>query len=247
MLHRGFFTLCPKLFGVALGLLLVLNPAGAEAASDDAVRATVVDYVWQFYADSLGPTAREDVDIRPGNLDPRLNLAECDTPLVSEMSSPEPLAANLTVKVQCTGSKPWTIYVPVKVDRFARVVVAGRNLARGTVLSEADITVARMNIAQAGTGYLEDPVEVLGKELQRSLRLGNSVQHASLREPTVIRRGDSVEVTAISGGIAVAARAEALSHGRLGERIKVKNARSKRVVEATVTGPGAVAISLSGL
>jgi flagella basal body P-ring formation protein FlgA len=58
-----------------------------------------------------------------------------------------------------------------------------------------------------------------------------------------VRRGEVIELTYVSPGLALSARARALGNGGVGETIRLVNLQSNRTVEATVTGPGAAAVN----
>ncbi len=65
-----------------------------------------------------------------------------------------------------------------------------------------------------------------------------------LEQAEVIRKGDQVVITARSGGLSVRMPGEALAKGGLTEQIRVRNLNSKRVVKATVIGPGQVEVPM---
>ena len=70
-----------------------------------------------------------------GSLDSRLKLAACDQPLAT-YDSPNGLNGGRgVVGVRCNGSKPWKIYVPVRIALMESVVVSRRAIVRGQELS----------------------------------------------------------------------------------------------------------------
>lgn len=193
----------------------------------------------------------EYVGIEPGNLevavsnlDARLRLNKCSAPLRQEITSPRPFGSNLSVKVNCDGAKPWTIYVPARVDVYAEVVVLARSLNRGTVITEDDVVLKRMNIAQAGFGNIRDLSQVVGMELKRRLQAGEPVRLSHVKLPQVVRRGDKVTLEAATGSILVITNGTALANGQVGDQIQVRNEKSKRVVDAEVIAPGKVRVTL---
>ena len=56
------------------------------------------------------------LSVKAGHLDSRLRLAACDAPLEAFQPDGGRTLGSTTVGVQCAGSKPWTLYVPVKVS-----------------------------------------------------------------------------------------------------------------------------------
>lgn len=237
MIYRGFFSLWI--------FCLAALAAASNEVDKKAIAAEVKEHVKQLYvAQYTAEELQQRVEILPSNLDNRLRLKACDQPLSKSISSPQALAHNITVKVSCQGTHRWTIYVPVKVNVYADVAVAQRNLAKGSIIAADDLVLAKMNVAEAGNGYFESIDLVVGMEAKRNIRLGDALQQNALRSPTVIQRGETVILEATVAGVAVETKAKALTNGQLGEQIRVQNSHSKRVVYAKVTGPGKVSVSL---
>ncbi|MBC6907395.1 flagella basal body P-ring formation protein FlgA [Saccharophagus sp. K07] len=186
----------------------------------------------------------ENLEVNASNLDPRLRLSKCLNPLRYEITSPRPYGSNLSVKVNCSGPSPWTIYVPARVDVFAEIVVLARSLERGTVLTQDDVTLMRMNLAQAGFGNIRDTNQVVGMELKRRLEAGEPVRLSHVKQPQVVRKGDRVVLEASTGAVSVVTSATALASGQVGEQIQVRNEKSKRIVDAEIVGPGKVKVHL---
>jgi flagella basal body P-ring formation protein FlgA len=67
------------------------------------------------------------------------------------------------------------------------------------------------------------------------------VVHAGLlKRANLVKRGSKVEIIANFDGLDVRMRGEALADGGRGDRIRVKNLSSGRVVTGTVSGSGVV-------
>jgi flagella basal body P-ring formation protein FlgA len=230
-----------------LALMLLLLPLAAygEDVNIDALRESVEKQVAATYRDKLGEAAsKEQLAIEVGNLDPRLRLAECRQPLAMKIKEPPQGQGNLTVKVSCESGQRWTIYVPVRVDRFAEVAVASRNLARGHVIDKNDVSFQRNNVSHLGSGHVEDINRLMGMELQRPMRSGEAFRLSGLELPEVVKRGDSVIIEAQAGTLTVVAPGKALGSGSVGSQVRVQNTQSKRVIDAEITGPGRVRVLL---
>ena len=61
-------------------------------------------------------------------------------------------------------------------------------------------------------------------------------------EPPVIRRGQRVSLVSSGTGIAVRAPGEALAEARTGQRLRVKNLSSGKVVEGIALSSGSVEV-----
>jgi flagella basal body P-ring formation protein FlgA len=151
---------------------------------------------------------------------------------------------NLTVHTACEGAQPWSIYVPAQVALFRRTPVASRNLDRGEIISSADISPEVVNISQLRHGQLNDYDSILGKEIKRPITQGEAFRSAALDAPMVIKRGDIVNIEIQAGAISVSSQGTAMSHGRVGDRIRVRNSQSDRIVNAQVIASGKVQTTL---
>lgn len=176
-----------------------------------------------------------------GTLDPRLRLAACAQAPVAE--PPAVRGANASVTVRCT-DPAWTVYVPVRISDQRPVLVLARAVARGETLTAALLSVQERDVAQLPFGYFEDAQAVDGHVLRRALAAGAVLTPNDAEPPRLVRRGEAVTVIGRSGGIEVRATGTAMADGGQGERVRVRNDSSRRIVEGTVTAPGTVEIRL---
>jgi len=181
--------------------------------------------------------------VQVSSLDPRLKLVKCKSPLKFKLNSLSHTSSNVTVKTSCNDGSRWTIFIPASVEIFRDVVVASQSLARGHRLTADDLNLQRTNVMQLGNGYVSDPSRVIGMELKRALRSLDTIKLNQVQEPDVINKGDLVVLRVKSKVLVVQTEGVALSNGYVGEKIKVRNERSKRVVDGMVTGPGEVQVA----
>jgi flagella basal body P-ring formation protein FlgA len=231
-------------------LFLAITTRADDAAhldgieSPEALRSQVEAYLQDELNGEYMGVAPDDIEVTASNLDARLRLAKCATPLRQEITSPRPYGSNVSVKVNCDAPKPWTIYVPARVDTFAEVAVLARSLARGAVLAREDVVLRRMSTSQGGFGLILDPQQAIGKELKRRLEAGEPVRVSHIKAPQVIRKGDRVVLEASTSGVSVVTTGTALANGEVGEQIRIRNEKSERVVDAEVVAPGKARVAL---
>ena len=218
--------------------LLLASPAGypdqtLQPLAD--IRATAEAFVLTRLGDrGAGTTATA------GRLDPRLRLARCQQPLEAFAVAGDRLSGNTSVGVQCPGG--WRLYVPVKVETLRQVLALKHALERGSTLTPDDLDQVLVDTGRLVHGYYTDMAAVTGYALKRSAASGTLLTHALVEEPPVIARGQRVALIAGGTGIAVQAPGEALADARMGERLRVKNLSSGKVLEGIVRGPGSVEI-----
>ena len=216
----------------------------AESLGSDDIKATVNRYMAVHIADlanSYGENVRIEYQIK--NLDPRLALAACPAPLNTELKSVNNMG-RINLKVSCAHQQRWSIYVPVEVDLYRSVVVAMMPISRGEQISASQLDQREMNISQLNGSYFTDLNDVLGMQARRTLNADSPIIAQHIEPPLIIKKGETVLVTAKSGGLAVKIPGIALNDGHQGQQISVRNKQSKRVIEARVTGPGQVSITM---
>lgn len=224
----GFMTLAAFAMQVRAELAVWHDTADIQRAAEHHVAADSVPH----------STARADV------VDRRLRLKQCDVPLSTRyLGNPE--GARLTVQVSCTGTVTWRVYVPVRVTRFADVVVTTRFLARGEQVQATDIDMARRDLNTSSQAYLTDLQAAIGREVRRSVPAGVALSATALTAPALVARGATVTLIAGSSPIAIRMTGIAEHDAALGERIAVRNLSSNRIVEGRVVDRDTVEVGLS--
>lgn len=129
---------------------------------------------------------------------------------------------------------------PVRASSAAstRIVVPARTIARGQVISDADLSYTTVASARVFPGIAITRYQLDGKQARRVLRAGEPVRVDDVRAPILITKGSTVTVTFHAPGIQLTAIGKAMSEGGLGEAVTVLNPVSYRQITATVTGPG---------
>jgi flagellar basal body P-ring formation protein FlgA len=117
-------------------------------------------------------------------------------------------------------------------------VVPAHDIARGSVLSEGDLTTKSIAVMRANDGIVRNASDAAGKEAKRALRAGEFVRTSDLKRPVLVAKGSNVTMSFEVPGITLTAVGRALAEGGEGESIAVLNPTSYRQVVAVVTGPG---------
>lgn len=131
------------------------------------------------------------------------------------------------------------------VRRYQEVVVASRMLPGKTLLQPSDLKRLRLETGRLPDGFLVDPVKAIGMQLQRPLRSGDILMESMLLQPIIMRRGAAVTLQVRQGEMLVSVAGEALQDGSVGQRIRVKNLLSKRIVTAKVIDEATVEVTAS--
>lgn len=116
--------------------------------------------------------------------------------------------------------------------------VLARTVERGEVLSKADFVTAPVLAAIARNAL--SPAEAAGQEAVRRLNAGAPVRSTDLAVPRLVRRGEAVTISLVSGGLKITSAGRALSDGARGEHVRVLNLATNRTLEAVAESAGNV-------
>lgn len=223
----------------AFAVLLSSNAAAFTASEQitSAVKAFI-----SSESDAVTPASVEKADIQVVGIDSRLRLADCGENLTLALQNTRRLPGRNLVKVSCKTPSPWSIYVPANVVWYQTVVSSRTPLQKSQPLSNDDVYLQQIKINRAGSAYYSRKEDVVGKLLKRRIGANQPLTAVLLEEADLVRKGDTVIVSAKSGGIAVRTQGEALTNGAAGDQIRVKNRGSKRIVKAEVIGRGQVKV-----
>ncbi|WP_038050818.1 flagellar basal body P-ring formation chaperone FlgA [Thioalkalivibrio sp. ALJ1] len=227
-----------------LGLIAILILPSAAGAAEIHPVGEIRQAAEQFLLQELNASAANDINIEIGQLDNRLRLAYCHDGLNARFPPGGRSDGNTAVHLQCAGPVTWQLYVPATVERYAEVLVASRNLPRQHTLTNGDLRYQRIETSRHAGSYHEDKSDLVGQQTRRSIRPGQIIgtQHVTQRE--IVSRGQRVTILAENGSIAIRMQGEALENGTLGDRIRVKNASSGRIVEGEIMPSGHVRVAL---
>lgn len=179
-----------------------------------------------------------------GNIDPRLNLSVCNKPIEFHLQGNPLTRQNNTLKLECNDQKHWSIFVGVSISTFKKVWVTSQTLPRNHRISQNDLELREIQTNQSRHGYFINKNNLVGMKLRRALQAGDIIYPSVLSPPKVVERGDTVVISAISPTISVEMLGTAMSDGKLGQQIAVKNKKSNRVIRATVVAKGKVSVPM---
>ncbi len=123
---------------------------------------------------------------------------------------------------------------------YRYIPVAARAVQRGEQLNASHLADNLVNISSIRQGYALTDEDIVGKEAKRNIGQGEPFKSNSLDAPTAIKRGESVTLQAQAGSIKVLSSGVALADGRVGQKIRVRNSSSERIVTGIVLNQGLV-------
>lgn len=232
--------------GAVAGVIAVwsLSSLGSAWAEPVESVAGLTAAVSSFLLAQVPAAQRQDAEIRVGRIDPRLQLPACGQPLGLRLGSGRPASGPVTVQVRCAGARPWSLYVPARVVLSGPVVVMSRPVARGEAIEAADLRLVQRDRTALPQGYYDRIEDASGLIARQSLAGGQILVPGAVDKPKAVRRGDQVILQVSSGGLEVRAAGECLADGAVGERVRVRNPDSRRVMEGVVVAAGVVQVAI---
>lgn len=225
-------------FAVMLILFWVFS---GEPVSAQAVASESLERIRQTAMDQAGAQQPPSAELRAADLDARLRLGLCPTPLQARNLAQSASAVQVEVRCDALG---WKLYVPVTVSVQVPVLVTLRPLNRGDRVMAKDVDVQMRDRATLGTGWLQSTDQLQGQVLNRPLAAGALLLSTALAAERVVRRGQAVTLISGSGAFQVRAQGKALSDAAVGDALRVENPSSRRVVQGRVQTDGTVQIEL---
>lgn len=222
-------------------LFLIMVKTHAMTPQDD-----IKEQVRQFALNEVESVMSnfDEVQVDMAYLDRRIKLQTCENPVNIEKRYGQVNQGRITVEISCDSPAYWKIRTPVRIQIFKDIIVATDLLRKEHLIQADDIIMKRQDITHAAKGYYELPEEIIGKVVYRTIRQGTIIKPSMIKEPTLIERGDIVNIISQGKGITVRTKGIALKEGIKGELITVKNPTSNRTIEAVVTSKGTVSVSL---
>ncbi|QFI36556.1 flagellar basal body P-ring formation protein FlgA [Moritella marina ATCC 15381] len=232
-MFKYFFSL---LFLYSLSLASHLPYAYAKTDKHQVLE----EFAESFIKAQLFSNENERVSIEVTKIDRRITVTQCEGNMAAELVGNKSLQRSATVRIRCDNTDNWQLHVPVKIIRLVPVVVSNRPLSKGSLLTKNNTKIDYMNRVLLRSGYISDLAFVNRARLKRQLSSGQMI---STRDICLVCKGESVTITSSVGNLTVKTAGVALSNGVLGDKINVRNTKSKRIVSGIVQAAGIIQIN----
>jgi flagella basal body P-ring formation protein FlgA len=133
-------------------------------------------------------------------------------------------------------SHKFAVWARVRVAATMTRVVATELILPGRAVTAKQVRLETYDDFPLRNDIARSLDEVIGRVPRRALRAELPVFRTDLMEPFQVQRGETVQVTAISGATQLTMDAEAQNSGRQGDTIYLKNPRSGKTFAARIEG-----------
>ncbi len=205
----------------------------------DQVREAVITYI----EDHTGQLGLIDVDFALPQR--HCDLLSLQTTEVTVSGGQSPWTGRQALTLDFESEKgPLKLALPVQVYDTTPVLVAKRAVARGQMLTAANVAIerpSRETRVPSGRALVYSLDEALGKEAGRAIRPGDVVTAEDCLAPQMVKRNAVVTIVSAGGGIVVRRQAKALTDARYGEVTEVQLLDSRERLVGRVVGQGELA------
>ena len=132
--------------------------------------------------------------------------------------------------------------ISVKVKVFTNVVATRNFLSRGQIIQASDLELRTAELSKINGNPIKDIRFAIGKRAIKQIFPKNILSENDIEIPPILKRGDTVNIVAMSSGLIATARGVVREAGRKGEKIKVVNIDSKKTLFAVVVDQHTVKI-----
>lgn len=132
-----------------------------------------------------------------------------------------------------------------RYETIRRIPVLSRSLRSGDLIDASDVVFKNVPERQIRKDTITEATYLIGQSPVRSISSGRPVRSTEIAQPTVIEKGQLVEMNYTTPYMSIRTTGEALENGSAGSLIRVKNTKSEKAISARVVAAGKVEVNTS--
>jgi flagella basal body P-ring formation protein FlgA len=212
-------------------------------ATQEVSEAAIRDVVEAFIAENMGTSASDaivrDVEV-PGPA--RIPAGAWTAHVVPQGGGALVGRVRLQVDLVVDERLARSVNVTADVGLNGPVVMAARPVARGAVITDADVTIDRRDVSQMPRNVLGDPAAVIGHVARAALSPWTPIRREQIVAASAVHRGDVVLLVAQRGGLRITTPGEVREDAAAGEPVRVVNRASQKSLVGRVVDGSTVAV-----
>ena len=226
-------------------MLILLTPYSFVNAQATAYEShSFIKQQVQDFISSNSHILGNNITAHINNIDHRLKLKKCPNKLDIKTIRGELRAGRNTLNVSCVSNTPWRIFLTSHIRVFKQAYVANKALIKGTIVKRNDLVLKKIDITSLHKRFLSNKGQIIDRAVKRTIASGGLFTINNLTNQTLIKRGDKVTILASKNGFEISMDGIAMASGSEGERINVKNIRTKRVIQGIVDNKSIVRVRI---
>jgi flagella basal body P-ring formation protein FlgA len=148
----------------------------------------------------------------------------------------------LRLELYVDGSLEKAMAVTVDCRYYREVVVATQAFRRENLIEPVGLVVEERDITRLKHGWFSHVDDLLDLRAARPIGAGEVISQRHVEQIPVVHRGDEVTLEARSANMQLLAVGEALQDGGVGERIRVRNVDTRKVVIGEIVDGGTIRV-----
>ncbi|WIW71014.1 flagellar basal body P-ring formation chaperone FlgA [Anaerosinus gibii] len=141
---------------------------------------------------------------------------------------------NVVVNIYINGAFYTKSMLRLQVTMQEPVVMATRSIAKGEMLTAGDLHLVTVDTSRLPAGYLTNTNDAVGLVARRNINIGVPITKSLLDKEILIKRSDMINLLSKVNGVEIVVPGMAMQNGRVGDRIRVKNTLSNKIVMGRV-------------
>ena len=182
--------------------------------------------------------ARDNVD-----LNSVIYVTEASPQLKVTQIKLAPAGTGMRVRMEVSSEpriSPFWVLLDCEIEQLTPV--ASKDIPLGAPVLGSEVRM-EMRPVSYGLGHApETPADVVGRSTRRLIRAGETLRAEMLNPMILVRAGQLVEILLQGRGLRITAEATPLDAGMSGQKIRVRNQVTGKILTATVIGPRLVGI-----
>lgn len=227
------------LFFILISNLCWVNIAHADRQSLSSIALQAESFISNYPYETT-----YSVDVKLSQLDNRLNLKPCNNKLDIKFTRADRTMGSTSLSIRCHSPVNWQIHLPATINVYNDVIVNKYPLVKGQLINPDNIQYQKKNISKLRQGYFRASEALSQLQAKRNLPANSILSSTNLTQRLLVNSGQQVSIILNFKGLQIKSSGKALQSASQGQSVKVKNNRSKKIVEGIVTGEGQITVSL---
>lgn len=148
----------------------------------------------------------------------------------------------VVVNINSTANEDQNIILRGKAFAIIPMPVPNKHIGAGQLINKKDITWRKVRIKQQSFGIVGSLEQLLDHVAKRPLTAGRLIRMSDIRPQQLIKKGEFVTLHFKNKTMSLSTRGVSVEPGSRNQVIRVKNPRSKRIIEARVLGPNTAVV-----
>ncbi|WP_421855633.1 flagellar basal body P-ring formation chaperone FlgA [Marinomonas sp.] len=182
------------------------------------------------------------INITLNNLAALNYLPDCESKSIKISNQRSDATKRTSYEISCE-SPTWKSYIPVTQSITIPAIKTITPINRGQIITKSNTDIGEVDISNLRGHIYTKKSPPYGLVASRNLRINTFITDDLTTPPTLVKKGDSVLITASSGTIIVRMNGVALENGVKGQQIRIKNTSSGRIIYAKVVTDSEVLVN----